>query len=45
MSLVVDVVSEDTFYDNLTLGLVRLLGKLINKVDKEQNRAKSLLKS
>jgi hypothetical protein len=27
MSFVVDVVSEDSFYENLTLGLVRLLGK------------------
>jgi hypothetical protein len=27
MSFVADVVSEDSFYDNLTLGLVRLLGK------------------
>jgi hypothetical protein len=27
MSFVVDVVSEDSFYDNLTLGAVRLLGE------------------
>jgi hypothetical protein len=32
MSFVVDVVSEDSFYDNLTLGVVRLLGKYIRSV-------------